>query len=339
MRYKQLATVGVALTIMAVLAGCGTQSPSQSNSNANQLPTSTSSLPKSSPSHFMPANITFVNSNTGYLSGNIVNGNSSIGCVYKTTDGGHTWRKFLDKGSAVSNVAVLGHDVWVHVTDQQNGGLYFSKDEGQSFDRISSMSLSGIDFTSRNVGWAVSQNESNMKTMIMKTTDGGKQWAQVHLPNLESGGGASVSFANQEDGWLLEASQPGAGNQGKALLRTANGGRTWSVISNVQLGEPSKDKQLGSGGYADGIEVVPSHPSNAYVWESRGPLLCTSDGGDSWHGSSATKPEVVEARGVSMQNAKDGFVLLQNMEHRDFILEHTTNGGDSWQVVHKWSYS
>ncbi len=339
MRYKQLATAVVALTILAVLAGCGTQSPSQSNNNTNQLPASTSSLPKSSSSHFMPANITFVNANTGYLSGDSVNGKSSTGCVYKTTDGGHTWKKLFDKGSAVSNVAVLGHDVWVDVTDQQNGGLYYSKDEGQSFDRISSVSLSGIDFTSGNVGWAVSQNESNMKTVIMKTTDGGKQWAQVYLPNLESGGRASVSFANQEDGWLLEASQPGAGNQGKGLLRTANSGRTWGVISDVRIGEPTKDKQLGSGGYADGIEVVPSHPSNAYVWESRGPLLYTSDGGDSWHRSSATKPEVVEARGVSMQNVKDGFILLQDMGHRDFILERTTNGGDSWQAVHRWSYA
>jgi len=261
----------------------------------------------------MPASITFVNSDTGFISGDIVNGNSSTGRVYKTMDGGRTWKKILQKGTAVSNVSVFGHDSWIDVTDQQNGGLYFSKDDGQTFNRISSMSLSGIDFWSRNVGWAVSQN-SHFETVIMKTTDGGKQWLQVHLPSvneqqLPSGGGTFINFTNPQNGLLLIAGQPAAGQQPKALLQTTDGGETWNSVFNTNTDAKSQRNQL-IGGYANGIDAVPSHPSYAYLWESRGPLLYTSDGGKSWHESAVTKPTVIEGRGVSLRTVNDVFVVL-----------------------------
>lgn len=369
---KQFVTAGIVLMTLGLITGCGTsqnslstqvtndsgknlvknkttnatltpaannsQHAKTSDSNDNSSRSSSSHQKPSSP-HFMPSSITFMNSKTGYVSGVLINGKSRAGCIYKTIDGGHSWKRFFQKANGVS-VAVFRNNLWINVSNQHDGSIYFSKDEGQDFTKVSSQNIGVSDVTSKSVGWAGYWNPNTQKTVLMKTTDGGKHWNPIHLPGLEMGGGVSVGFANAKDGLVLEASQPGAGNQGKALLRTTDGGKTWRVISNVHIGQRSKDpKQLGSGGYADGIEVVPSHPAYAYIWESRGPLLYTSDGGKSWHGSPMTQPSEIEARGVSMQTPKDGFILLQDMVHDCYVLEHTNDGGVSGQLVYKWSYS
>lgn len=338
MKNSVIAFCLIGVSVVAVV-GCGTQSSNQSHTDTNQLSTSTSSQPTIPSSYFMPEGIVFANSEIGYVWGGFVSGNSRTGCVYRTTDGGHTWKEIFDQGTGVS-VAVFGHHIWIDATNNQSSGLYVSKDEGQTFTKLNSLDLGVSDFMSQNVGWAMSVTASTPPNIkIMKTIDGGKHWSQVHAPTVELGGGASLSFANSQEGFLVETSQPGAGNQGKALLRTSNGGQTWNVISNVKIGERSKDSQLGSGGYVSGIDVVPSHPSSAYIWESRGPLLYTSDGGRSWKVSPMTKPDEIESRGVSMQTPNDGFIILQDMQHADYILEHTNNGGSSGETVYKWTYS
>jgi len=331
------------VSILTVV-GCGTHSSSNTNTAANKTDTTNPSktIPTSVP--FTPQSITFMNSDVGYVSGQTQSENgTSVGYVYKTTDSGHTWHKILQKGTGVSNVAVFGRDVWVDVIDHQKGKLYFSTDEGHIFKPINQLALENIDFTSRNNGWAITQGNS-LRTNLKQTKDGGRTWMNVNMNHSQAGLGPTgnptwISFVDAKNGLLLNTSEPGAGSQGKALLRTTNSGRTWNVISDVQIGTKSKGNELGSGGYADGIDVIPSHPSYAYIWESRGFLLYSSDSGKSWHASAVTKPALIEAHGVSMQSVKDGFVLLQDMDHRDFVIEHTTNGGDSWDVVYKWSYS
>jgi photosystem II stability/assembly factor-like uncharacterized protein len=294
-------------------------------------------------SGFMPQSITFMNSETGYLTGTMQRGKANVGCVLRTTDGGHKWQEILHNGTDVSNVYALDHEVWVDVENGQHGELYFSSNEGRVFKPIDRLPLQGLDFTSVNDGWAITGNYVN--TYVVTTTDGGRTWTnvkstQVYTKRLSANGNPTwISFSGAKSGLLLDTSESASGAQGKALLRTRNRGKSWSIISNIFIDGKNRGNQLGPGGYADGIDVIPGHPNDAYLWESRGSLLYTSDGGKRWGISRLVKPSEIEARGVSMLTPQNGFVLLQGMLHRDFILEDTKDGGRIWNIIYSWKLS
>lgn len=79
---------------------------------------------------------------------------------------------------------------------------------------------------------------------------------------------------------MVCALEPGAGNQGKLLYRSSDGGRSWRQLGGradtfFNLRTPIPD-----GGYA--LLLTASDANHAYLAEQRGTLLQTSDGGRRW---------------------------------------------------------
>ena len=305
------------------------------------------------PPQFTPGSIDFVSGSVGYLIGNYGNGQTEEGRVYKTTDAGKHWTEIYHTGVGIAAIDALGNDVWISVGAQAGstqGTLMFSRDGGKSFTRLASRGLTSIDFVSPNDGYAVQAGDM-FNNKLLSTRDGGQIWKVQSLPIAKSTNGnvqafaalgspTSVSFADKLHGILLQTGEPGAGQQPKSVLDTEDGGTSWAVVSSAGMGGNSArgQFQLGSGGYANGIDMVSGNPSTAYIWESRGPLIYTSNGGKSWEASSLTKPGELEATSVSMLNTKDGFVLIHDMgpSGSSFILEKTTDGLQSWQPVYQW---
>ncbi len=80
--------------------------------------------------------------------------------------------------------------------------------------------------------------------MIFRTTDGGATWLAAAAP-LQRGGIAALYFVDRTDGWATASLGAAAGSEGIAILRTVNGGASWSLIA--QSNDPSTTQSSPSG--------------------------------------------------------------------------------------------
>ncbi|MEK6611892.1 MAG: hypothetical protein AABZ29_03810 [Gemmatimonadota bacterium] len=159
------------------------------------------------------------------------------GGVYKSTDGGATWKK-LEGGLpndlvGKSNVAVTPADpnlVWVLIEAKPGGGLYRSNDAGESFTLASNYAqLITRPFYYTNI--TAHPKDANTVWVgaegFHKTTDGGKSWRAMNIPH----GDNHDLWINPNDPQLMVQA-----NDGGATV-TINGGRTWSTLYNQPTAE------------------------------------------------------------------------------------------------------
>ncbi|MFA6165150.1 MAG: hypothetical protein WC700_00905 [Gemmatimonadaceae bacterium] len=159
------------------------------------------------------------------------------GGVYKSTDGGSTWKKLTNglpnQLVGKSNVAVTAADpnvVWVLMEAKPGNGLYRSTDAGESFTLASEYAqLITRPFYYTNI--TAHPKDANTVWVgaesFSKTTDGGKTWQSVPTPH----GDNHDLWINPTNPQLMVQA-----NDGGATV-TLNGGRTWSTIYNQPTAE------------------------------------------------------------------------------------------------------
>ena len=88
-----------------------------------------------------------------------------------------------------------------------------------------------LDAVDRRHVWALAQRRGDERVSLERSVDGGRNWSEK--PGLTF---ASISMADVHDGWAVTGagpsgftSEPRLGGVG-TLMRTATGGRTWSVV-------------------------------------------------------------------------------------------------------------
>lgn len=151
--------------------------------------------------------------------------------------------------------------------------------------------------------------------------------------------GASVTFVSPDRGWLLCSGQPSAGNQGKAVYTSRDGGHRWHVVADAGFLSFSRPKTHGlcSCGYAGGISF--SATGRGLLWQHRGWSYLTVNGGRDWRSLPITSAEIVEGDDGSFVSDALGFLLLHNNRNdrkRTEDLMRTNDGGRSWRVVRRW---
>jgi photosystem II stability/assembly factor-like uncharacterized protein len=135
-------------------------------------------------------------------------------------------------------------------------------------------SLADVFFADPQTGWAVGG-----RGVIWHTKDAGHSW------NQQSSGVTcplnSVFFADAQHGWAAGGECDSYTNVSRgALLRTTDGGNTWTPVPNLNFTELTRLKFFdGSRGIALG-RATASQPSGAFV---------TKDGGKSWQSMSADR--------------------------------------------------
>ena len=152
--------------------------------------------------------------------------------------------------------------------------------------------------------------------------------------------GFTADFAdtNITTPWSVCTGEPGAGNQTKAVYR----GRKRVAFTPMTGGHPRGG--ISPYGYPGGISGVPSErgrkPSGfGIIWESRGTLYVTHDGGYHWHAlPKVARPEVDFGYWADADVYPKGtaFVLLSTQGTEKRRLIETTNAGRTWHVVHRW---
>ncbi|MFO7446478.1 MAG: YCF48-related protein [Ignavibacteriaceae bacterium] len=171
--------------------------------------------------------------------------------AYKTIDGGANWFPILhDEEEFFTNVFFINEAVGWICSDNE---VKRTTDGGSTWLNSDTPGASGnvdIEFINEETGYAV-----GFSSMMFKSSDGGKSWVRVGL----STGRAflAIDFMNKDIGFLLE---------GGNILRTEDGGNTWSTIYQG-------DSEINS------LQVV----NNKYIWAiSADKTLFSSNTGLNW---------------------------------------------------------
>ncbi|MBI4475355.1 MAG: hypothetical protein HY646_22010, partial [Acidobacteria bacterium] len=168
----------------------------------------------------------------------ISGGPATQGGIYKTTDGGDTW-KHLTNGMPQNLIG----KVWVEIAQSTpnmvyamveapgaEGGLYRSDNSGESWTLInSSQQLRARPFYFNYVS-VNPKNENEVwvsQVALHKSTDGGKTFANVSTPHSDNHG---IWFNPDNPNILIEC------NDGGATV-SQDGGRSWSTLMNQPTAE------------------------------------------------------------------------------------------------------
>ncbi len=160
------------------------------------------------------------------------------GGIYKSTDGGDTWKK-LENGLPTGLIGKIDlavspanpNRVWALIeAPQGEGGVFRSDDRGASFELVSTFAplldrpfyYCNIDANPKNadVLWVSS-------TSLWKSTDGGKNWQRQSVPH----GDTHEIWINPNDTLIMVECNDGGANV------TTNGGKTWSSQFNQPTAE------------------------------------------------------------------------------------------------------
>ncbi len=240
--------------------------------------------------------------------------NASEGCrlrLLKSADGGRTWRPARSEprafaagyGGRTQQGAAQGQS-WLVRTGASSGYVASLLAEPPA-----SAGIAGLWFTS----------------------DGGLSWSRRPTPC--TGFAAALSVA--PDGVLFAAcgGDPGAGQQGMTVERSANGGRSWKAEASCGIG--ACPYPLGNG-YLGSIDAVSA--STLYLVGNRSGLLMSGDGGARWRlvgavtaGSDAGTSQVI------FLNRFDGLVVgVDNAPPypEQPSIWRTSDAGRRWTAVH-----
>lgn len=227
------------------------------------------------------------------------------GGVWKTTDGGTTWRAMSDRHFTSSSVGAIGvceanpDIVYVGMGEvafrgniMQGDGMYRTTDGGTSWTHIGlpeSQAIGRVRVhpTNCDIAYAAVLGHSygpNPDRGVYKTTDGGKTWAKVLYRTERTGAVDLVMDPNNPDvlyaGFWQVYRTPWSMESGGAeggLFRSADGGVTWTELT--------KNAGLPKGLWGKvGITVSGADSNRLYalIEADSGGVFVSDDAGRSW---------------------------------------------------------
>lgn len=291
--------------------------------------------------------IHFVDSMTGWAAGD-------AGAVYRTTDGGRTWKPLLSGAAANINFIqfvdwnngwMLGEADSKDAGDEgEGGGLLFSTNNGgRTWTRKLLPNVLSIFFTDAKNGWAVGRQAT-----LLRTTDGGAEWQAVTgieklvgLPIESSNysfGFRDIFFLNAKQGWIISNFYGRARSHIGALFATEDGGQTWRRIPFTL------QTQYSSGRFTPGL-LHSVRFSDANTGSVTGEMmdgegrfffvLHTRDGGKTWEQFRTPSRATHSTQFLNLTNGwMAAFAPREGAAEAivyDTTLLHTDNGGMSWQ--------
>ncbi len=243
--------------------------------------------------------ISFINENEGIICG-------EFGYVAKTIDGGKSW--------ITLNTGTIGYSfISAFMLDKNNyyiarNGLYLFKNFDASFTELGSLSknqarIPKIYFKDPLIGF-VTQSAS-----ILKTVDGGQNWAEKYNTNLYYGVD-NLQFTSTKIAYASGGRTFDATNEGE-IIKTIDGGENWIKILNT----------------INVTSISFISDEEGYFTTFNKEIFKTSDGGNNWLKISDIKYLPLSA--VFLNN-KTGYVATEEGK----ILK-TINGGQTWEIVYE----
>ncbi|MCH8300131.1 MAG: T9SS type A sorting domain-containing protein [Candidatus Marinimicrobia bacterium] len=274
--------------------------------------------------------LSFIDATTGWAMGSFGGfgeDNTAAGAgLFKTTDGGATWAQ-QNVGSDLLGLLVQfvsADEGWAVVADgtldpfNLVGSILHSSNGGNTWNTQYTTNpqnvILSISFIDANNGWAlvdsIGDEDVIPPSTIIHTTDGGATWV-TQLRDTTEGAFEVIQFVDANNGWVV-------GDSAK-ILRTINGGTTWTLVTNTGIPSSSRsgalfflDPNIGW------IAVGSEGPEDNIV-------LHTVDGGVNWTTSSVLGTS--DIFGIDFVDANSGWVASDGGG-----IAHTTNGGETWTL-------
>lgn len=180
----------------------------------------------------------------GFATG-VIYGPPGFSYLYRTADGGHTWRHQnlplpaayqKDNPSLTPPVFFSARDGILPVGLAAAGLaqlLYVTHDGGATWTPTTLLpNARGLEILTMQDAWAVESPQGNTKPQtplhLYVTHDGGQHWTAL-APRAAIHDGAVLDFIGSCTGFVLYPSQS-YGNTPSALFKTTNGGRSWTTL-------------------------------------------------------------------------------------------------------------
>ncbi len=189
-----------------------------------------------------------------------------LGETRYTSDGGNTWLAGANGAATCYGLDVVSPDLMVTVADA--GNVHFSADAGKTWAPAADLGDSGLNhnvsFVDAQTGWAGSAKR------LWATSDGGKTWQEINLPDGVAPLLAAIDLRTATDGYLLTFKGD--------LFTTADGGKTWAS-QPLDLG----DQHLDVSSYP-ALRFLDDHLALIAVRLNNGDsvVLKSGDGGKTW---------------------------------------------------------
>ncbi len=226
--------------------------------------------------------VAFADTLTGWA-GSLFDENSVL---FETKDGGQTWADITSRIANPRPVGICG--MWaVNDSVVYGVGAFFGS------PRVIKSIDGGLTWTSTDLSGQVallvdvyfkdelegiiiggSQLGVGSESIILRTTDGGKSWQEVHRsapdPGVDGEWGWKISFPSAEVGYVAVEYVSNRDNHPAKVHKTTDGGLTWTELAVT-----------GSRDHA-GLQSV-GFVNDRTGWTSgRGTISVTTDGGQSW---------------------------------------------------------
>ncbi len=163
--------------------------------------------------------------------------------------------------------------------------------------------LFSVDFVDKSHGWAAGYYGT-----ILKTTDGGKNWTHISLPNTDLI--RRIQFLDKDSGWLVT-------HRGR-IMSSQDGGTTWKIRYSV-------DNQIN----LRNIRFLDD--SVGWAVGHEGTILYTNDGGETWANQSLSN-----FTGRDLPRLNGLTVLSKNraMLAGEFgVIAETLDSGRTWTII------
>ncbi len=250
--------------------------------------------------------ITFVNQNLGFAS-------REHSEIYKTSDGGETWKEIKSPTDAAFSMQFLNPEVGFVAGN--HGAIYKTLDGGNTwqwlgFDgRKYGNNLYSVFFINEDMGYA-----TGVRGRIIRTYDGGKTWNEYATTYTTI---SQIELASESTVYGLV---------GNSIIKTTNKGETW-----LDMGAPlpgAKTKELDFINDSIGYAIVGGQTGTSANSQL---VFKTYDGATTWtkaHESSIIAHEYLKT--ISFIDENTGFVNTG-------IMRKTIDGGKTWRAIESFS--
>jgi len=202
------------------------------------------------------------------------------------------------------------------------------------------------EFLSDRVGWLWEPDG-----FVWRTTDAGRTWEFTVLENVEL---RNITFVNLRRGWAMSHDNAFTGGaEVVRLLRTEDGGATWSMVSKV--GYPGSPGEFPLGGIKSGVGFRDASVgwATGHYTNTEGLFLYrTFDGGATWKQVELTVPATMRASTNRMNQlwtkpphffgGKYGVLPLDGFCGDEVLCRafyRTSDAGQTWQLGEPIRYS
>tara|TARA_R110001606_G_scaffold399265_1_gene583083 strand:- start:157567 stop:160740 length:3174 start_codon:yes stop_codon:yes gene_type:complete len=230
------------------------------------------------------------------------------GGVWKTTDGGQRWENISDGffGGSIGAVAVSEYD---------NNVIYVGGGEG-----------------------TVRGNVSDGQFGIMKSTDAGKTWTDMGLPNALHIPRIRIHPKNPDLVYAAVLGDIWKSSADRGVYRSKDGGKSWEKVLFANADAGAVDISMDPGNPRVLFATTWRFNRSPYGFDSGGEgsaLWKSTDGGDTWKNISTNKglpSGIWGIAGVSVSpvNSNRVFAIIENDKGGVY---RSDDGGDSWSLI------